>query len=85
MIDEIEQQLNEYSVDSNNNKIIPDCIIGSVGGGGMMLGLIEGIRRRGWFEKKKNLKIVAVETIGADCFYQSVQQGKLVKLDAITR
>ena len=85
MIDEIEAQFNQYTADGNNNLVIPDCIIGSVGGGGMLLGLIEGIRRRGWFEKKKDLKIVAVETIGADCFYQSVQQGKLVTLDAITR
>jgi L-serine/L-threonine ammonia-lyase len=73
MIEEIEEQL---------GSIVPDCIIASVGGGGLMLGLIEGCIRNGWMNK--NIKLIAVETHGADCFSESVKQNRLVTLDAIT-
>jgi L-serine/L-threonine ammonia-lyase len=62
--------------------IVPECIIASVGGGGLMLGLIEGCIRHGWMDK--NIKLIAVETRGADCFSESVKQNKLVTLNAIT-
>ena len=54
----------------------------SKGGGGLFLGLIEGCIRHGWMDK--NIKLIAVETKGADCFSESVKQNKLVTLDAIT-
>ncbi len=63
--------------------IVPDCIVASVGGGGLMCGLIEGVVRRGWIEK--GVKLVAVETEGADCFNQAVKEDRLVTLPKITR
>jgi L-serine/L-threonine ammonia-lyase len=62
---------------------IPDCIIGSIGGGGLMCGIIEGLIRTNLI--KEDIQLVAVETLGADCFSQSVIQNKLVTLDRITR
>jgi len=58
----------------------PDCIVLSVGGGGMMNGVVEGLKRNGWTDTV----ILAVETAGADSLYQSVQAGHIVTLDAIT-
>ena len=63
--------------------IVPDCIIASVGGGGLMCGIIEGLIRNDWIET--NIKIIAVETQGADCFNQSIKQNKIVTLDSISR
>lgn len=74
MIDEIKSKM---------GSTIPDCIIASVGGGGLMCGIIEGLIRNQWINE--DIKIVAVETEGADCFNQSVKQNKLVTLNAITR
>jgi L-serine/L-threonine ammonia-lyase len=74
-------------IDELNEQLIgriPDCIIASVGGGGLLLGLIEGLVRREWF-KKKGFKLIAVETEGADCFNRSIKQGSIVTLDSITR
>ena len=58
----------------------PDCIVLSVGGGGLMNGVVEGLKRNGWTDTA----ILAVETVGADSLYQSVQAGHIVSLDAIT-
>lgn len=58
----------------------PDCIVLSVGGGGLMNGVVEGLKRNGWTDTA----ILAVETVGADSLYQSVQAGHIVTLDAIT-
>jgi L-serine/L-threonine ammonia-lyase len=74
LIDEISEQMSGE---------VPDCIIASVGGGGLVLGLIEGMIRNGWMSK--GVKIIAVETEGADCFNKSVTSNKLVTLDSITR
>lgn len=61
---------------------VPDCIIASVGGGGLMIGLIEGLVRNEWIDK---VKVIAVETIGTDSFAQSVRQNKLATLNQISR
>lgn len=74
MIDEIKEQMGDK---------LPDCIIASVGGGGLVLGLIEGMIRNGWFDK--GVKVIAVETEGADCFNKSIKSNQIVTLDAITR
>lgn len=62
---------------------IPDCIICSVGGGGLILGLIEGLIQNDWINK--DIKLIAVETEGANCFNQSINAGQLVTLNNITR
>lgn len=58
----------------------PDAIALSVGGGGLLCGVIEGLQRNGWQE----MPVIAVETIGADSFAKSIQAGRRIELPAIT-
>lgn len=57
-----------------------DCVVTSVGGGGLLLGIVAGLRRNGL----SRIPVIAVETIGADSLNQSVKAGALVTLPAIT-
>jgi len=57
----------------------PDVIILSVGGGGLLCGVIEGLHRNNW----QNIPVIAVETAGADSLAQSVQTGCRVELPSI--
>ncbi len=58
----------------------PDVVVLSVGGGGLLCGVVEGLRRNGWAD----VPVLAVETSGADSFAQSIQAGQRVELAAIT-
>lgn len=58
----------------------PDVIIGSLGGGGMIAGLITA---RNAYEQK-DIQIDSVETEGADYYAQSHKAGKLISLEKIT-
>jgi len=58
----------------------PSTIVLSVGGGGLLLGVIKGLERVGW----QDVPVVAMETFGADCFNLSVKANKIVALDTIT-
>lgn len=58
----------------------PDAVVLSVGGGGLLAGVIAGLRRQGW----DDVPVIAVETAGADAFAQSVLAGRQVELAAIT-
>lgn len=57
----------------------PDAIILSVGGGGLLCGVVQGLHNNGW----DNLPVIAVETEGAASLAASVSAGKLVTLDSI--
>jgi L-serine/L-threonine ammonia-lyase len=57
----------------------PDTIVLSVGGGGLLCGILEGLHRIGWTD----IPIIAVETEGAASFAASVEAGRLVTLDTI--
>lgn len=57
-----------------------DAVVVSVGGGGLMCGVAEGLRRHGL----DHVPIVAVETTGAASLRAAVEAGELVTLDAIT-
>ncbi|KAF7322786.1 PALP domain-containing protein [Mycena chlorophos] len=46
----------------------PSAIFCSVGGAGLLGGIITGCARVGW----EDVQIVALETIGSDCFYHSM-------------
>lgn len=61
-------------------KIKPGALVVSVGGGGLLCGLLEGLHQVGWSE----VPVVAVETAGAASFAQSVTAGRLITLDRIT-
>lgn len=59
----------------------PDVIIASLGGGGMIAGIISYLNS---LNSKHSIEVGSAETTGADYYYQSVQAGKLITLDKIT-
>lgn len=59
----------------------PGAVLLSVGGGGLLCGIVQGLEDVGWLD----VPIIAMETVGADCFNAAVKAGKLVTLDDITR
>lgn len=61
--------------------VTPDLMVVSVGGGGLMNGVLEGLHRVGW----ANVPLLAMETQGADSLNACVKAGDWVALDKITR
>lgn len=59
--------------------IKPGLIVVSVGGGGLLCGLLEGMHAVGW----SDVPVLAVETKGADSFATSARAGHLVTLEKI--
>ena len=60
--------------------LTPDAVVLSVGGGGLLCGAVEGLRRNGW----EDVPLIAVETEGADSYARSLAAGECVELEAIT-
>ncbi len=58
----------------------PDAVVLSVGGGGLLCGVLEGLHRVGW----NDVPVIAVETQGASSLGASLSAGKLVTLDKIS-
>lgn len=58
----------------------PSCIVTSVGGGGLASGILQGLEKVGW----KNVPLLCMETIGAECLHLSLKEGKMVTLDKLT-
>ncbi len=58
----------------------PDVIVLSVGGGGLLCGVAEGLHRN----NMADIPIVAVETIGADSLSASINAGEHIELENIT-
>ncbi|XP_034261927.1 L-serine dehydratase/L-threonine deaminase-like [Pantherophis guttatus] len=58
----------------------PGAIALSVGGGGMLCGVIQGLREVGW----EDVPVVALETKGAHSLNAALEAGKLVTLPQIT-
>jgi L-serine/L-threonine ammonia-lyase len=58
----------------------PDVVVLSVGGGGLLCGVVEGLHRNGWTD----VPLIAVETEGADSFAKAVEAGHPVELASIT-
>ena len=71
LVRELEQDLREK----------PGAVVLSVGGGGLLNGVVEGLRRAGW----DDVPIVAMETIGAHSLNAAMKAGELVTLSEITR
>lgn len=59
----------------------PDAIVCSVGGGGLFAGIMQGLRDVEW---DQSVRVLAVETFGAESLAQSVRQDRLVTLPGIT-
>ncbi|MDT8297674.1 MAG: serine/threonine dehydratase family protein [Spirochaetaceae bacterium] len=57
----------------------PDAIILSVGGGGLMCGVVEGLHKNGL----QHVSLIAVETEGTGSFFASQKAGTLVTLAGI--
>ncbi|XP_072271433.1 serine dehydratase-like [Pyxicephalus adspersus] len=58
----------------------PGALVVSVGGGGLLAGIIEGLTRVGW----SDVPIIAMETQGAHCLNAALEAGKPVTLPDIT-
>jgi len=58
----------------------PDAVVLSVGGGGLLAGVAEGLARNGWGD----VPVIAVETHGAASLHAAMQAQERVTLDAIT-
>lgn len=58
----------------------PDAIVLSVGGGGLLSGVAEGLHRNGW----SDIPVFAVETSGAASFHEAVKAGHIVELERIS-
>jgi L-serine/L-threonine ammonia-lyase len=73
MVEEIEKQMPDGEK--------PDAIVCSVGGGGLFSGIMNGLDRVGW---GNDVRVIPVETLGADSLAQSLQKNQLVTLPGIT-
>lgn len=58
----------------------PDAVVLSVGGGGLLSGVVEGLRKHGL----ESVPVIAVETTGAASYHAALQQGAPCELEAIT-
>ncbi|KAK9371196.1 tryptophan synthase beta subunit-like PLP-dependent enzyme [Lipomyces kononenkoae] len=79
IIDEIVEQLTEAGYDKSKLKAV-SC---SVGGGGLYLGVVAGLKRH-YPSSGEQPVITAVETHGAESLNASLKAGELVTLPAIT-
>jgi L-serine/L-threonine ammonia-lyase len=86
VVDEIYRQLGG---NDKQNSITPDAIIVSVGGGGLLCGVLEGLQRRQRLgeddgeEDDRACHVIAAETVGASSFAQAYRRGELVTLPKI--
>ncbi|CAG7723597.1 unnamed protein product [Allacma fusca] len=72
MIQEIKEELPPGTV--------PSCIVASVGGGGLLTGILNEINRNGW----GSVPVVATETFGAHCFNKSLEAGEIILNEPMT-
>ncbi|HEX7666756.1 MAG TPA: pyridoxal-phosphate dependent enzyme, partial [Polyangiaceae bacterium] len=57
----------------------PNAVVLSVGGGGLLAGVLQGMRRHGW----SDVPVIAVETEGAASFHEALKAGRPVELERI--
>ena len=57
----------------------PDAVVLSVGGGGLLCGVVEGLHRNGW----QDIPVLAVETEGTASLHSALQAGHPVELAAV--
>lgn len=58
----------------------PDAVLLSVGGGGLLCGVVEGLHRNGWHD----IPVLAIETEGTASFNAAVKAGHLLELEHIS-
>ena len=59
---------------------VPDMVALSVGGGGLLCGVLQGLQRNGW----GHVPVLAAETEGADSLSQALAAGERITLPVIT-
>ncbi|KAH8833574.1 tryptophan synthase beta subunit-like PLP-dependent enzyme [Flagelloscypha sp. PMI_526] len=69
MVKEIQEQLGE--------DVKPSAIFCSVGGAGLLGGILIGMEAVGW----EDVPVVALETIGSNCFHHSMDANQAAKLE----
>ena len=67
MVEEMQEQL---------GGVVPSAVVLSVGGGGLLCGVVEGLHRVGW----QDVPVVAAETDGANCFHLAQEAKELVEI-----
>ncbi|WPH03744.1 Hypothetical protein R9X50_00662700 [Acrodontium crateriforme] len=78
VVPEIAEQMEELGEDA------PDVIVCSVGGGGLMNGIFDGIEAQGTNANWDHCQVLATETKGADSMDLCLQKGEMDALPAIT-
>lgn len=63
----------------SNAGITPDTVVLSVGGGGLLCGVVKGLKRNSW----RDVSILAVETKGADSLRAAFLANKHIGIDII--
>jgi L-serine/L-threonine ammonia-lyase len=58
----------------------PDAVVVAVGGGGLLAGVVEGLRRNHW----QDVPVLAVETEGAASLHAALAAGRPVELERIS-
>lgn len=71
LIDEVSEQMSGEK---------PDAVVCSVGGGGLLCGIVQGLQRNKW----RDTRVLALETQGAHSLALSLEHGTLSTLPAIT-
>ena len=74
LVDELVWQLKEMGEEQ-----MPSSIVTAVGGGGLALGILQGMEKHGWSETV----LLAMQTKGAASLCKSLEEGKLVTLDTV--
>ncbi len=80
LIDEAVRQLARMQDAADSTHGSFDAVVCSVGGGGLLCGVLEGLHRNGLAQ----VPVVAVETAGAASYAAALAAGAPVRLDAIT-
>lgn len=78
LVDEIEDQMQSHGG--------YDGLVASVGGGGLFIGIMQALQSHGRLQGggRKEIKVLAVETKGADSLNYSLRKGQLSRLDGIS-
>jgi len=77
LADEVEEQMAQEGVSM-------DAIVCSVGGGGLFVGIMQGLERSRRLNPRTGVKVLAMETKGAHSLNYSLEKGELSRLKAIT-
>lgn len=62
-------------------EVKPGAVVLSVGGGGLLCGVVQGLREVGWGD----VPVIAMETAGAHSLNATLRAGQLVTLPEMTR